>query len=344
MAYEVTIGIPVYNVEKYIRLTMDSALAQTFPSIEFLVLDDCGTDGSMDIVREYQRNHPRGKDIRIVRQPKNGGIGVARNRIIDEAAGKYLFFMDSDDTLPSNAIQLLYDAIIKDHAQIAYGSNERIYCEPNGQRVEIEACSNMKFLKGDEFADYAYASFGNIPANVWKYLIDINVYRDNHLRFPDINYWEDFVMTIDLPTYITRAVFISDIIYQYYCRVGSLSNYQKRDLIKKQEILDTIEAMRKVKQNSVRMKDKHYLHKWMYKVMMVHFYMVCAILKNEIIISPGFRKREIRDVMKTPLRFKEVLRLRGWRVKNLAIYLLGVLPPSLSLAIIRKVGKYKGLI
>ena len=49
MEYEVTIGIPVYNVVKYIRLAMDSVLAQTFDSIEILVLDDCGTDGSMDI-------------------------------------------------------------------------------------------------------------------------------------------------------------------------------------------------------------------------------------------------------------------------------------------------------
>jgi len=76
--YEVTIGIPVYNAERYIRLTMDSVLAQTFESIEFLVLDDCGTDASMDIVRQYQQSHPRGHDIRIVQQPQNGGIGRAR--------------------------------------------------------------------------------------------------------------------------------------------------------------------------------------------------------------------------------------------------------------------------
>ena len=69
MSYEVTIGIPVYNVEKYIRLTMDSALSQTFGSIEFLILDDCGTDKSMDVVREYQQTHPRGKDIHIISQP-----------------------------------------------------------------------------------------------------------------------------------------------------------------------------------------------------------------------------------------------------------------------------------
>lgn len=75
-AYEVTIGIPIYNVEKYIRLAMDSALEQTFEDIEFLICDDCGTDGSMGIICEYQQTHPRGKDIRIVRQPQNGGWGV----------------------------------------------------------------------------------------------------------------------------------------------------------------------------------------------------------------------------------------------------------------------------
>ena len=126
MAYEVTIGIPVYNVEKYIRLAMDSALSQTFESIEFLILDDCGTDGSIDIVREYQQTHLRGKDIRIVRQPQNGGIGLARNRIIDEAQGRYLYFLDADDSIETNTIEKLYNSAIKYEADMVYGSYQRI--------------------------------------------------------------------------------------------------------------------------------------------------------------------------------------------------------------------------
>jgi len=344
MAYEVTIGIPVYNIERYVRLAMDSALAQTFQSIEFLVLDDCGTDSSMDIVREYQQNHPRGKDIRIVRQLKNGGIGNARNRIIDESSGKFLFFMDSDDTLPSNAIELLYSAMKRYDAQIVYGSNERIYNELDAQKVEVESYSDMQFLHGDEFADYAYDSFGNITANVWKYLIDINVYRENHLRFPTINYWEDFVMTVDLPAYITRAVFISDIIYQYHCRAGSLSNYQKRDLIEKQEIQDTIEALEQLKQNSHSLKDRSFFHKRMYKVMLAEFYIVCAIFRNENVISPPFEKREIRDIMSCPLAFSEIMHLRGWRFRNLLLFLLGELPPFFSVATMRVIGRCRKLI
>ncbi len=344
MAYEVTVGIPVYNVEKYIRLTMDSALAQTFDSIEFLVLDDCGTDSSMDIVREYQQTHPRGKDIRIVRQPQNMGIGMARNRIIDEAKGKYLFFMDADDEMPNDSIQRLYHAAQQYSAQIVYGSNERIYDFDGRKRIEKDLYRPMQFLHGDDFANYAYESYRNIPANVWKYLIDISVYRDNHLRFQDINYWEDFVMTMDLPTYITRAVFIPNIIYSYYCRYGSLSNYQKRDHSDKSEIQKTIDAMAVVKSHSNRLKSKPYFHKWLYKVMMTHFYIACTILKQSKNINPPFTECEVRDVMRSPLTFSDSLHLKGWKWKNLSLYLLGVLPASVSISLVRLLGKLKGLL
>ena len=344
MAYEVTVGIPVYNVEKYIRLTMDSALAQTFDSIEFLVLDDCGTDSSMDIVREYQQTHPRGKDIRIVRQPQNMGIGMARNRIIDEAKGKYLFFMDADDEMPNDSIQRLYHAAQQYSAQIVYGSNERIYDFDGRKRIEKDLYRPMQFLHGDDFANYAYESYRNIPANVWKYLIDISVYRDNHLRFQDINYWEDFVMTMDLPTYITRAVFIPNIIYIYYCRYGSLSNYQKSDHSDKSEIQKTIDAMAVVKSHSNRLKSKPYFHKWLYKVMMTHFYIACTILKQSKNINPPFTECEVRDVMRSPLTFSDSLHLKGWKWKNLSLYLLGVLPASVSISLVRLLGKLKGLL
>ena len=82
MQYEVTIGIPVFRAVDYIEKTLESALCQTFPSIEFLVLDDCGGDGSIELVKRMQSKHPRGKDIRIVYNEKNLGVGVSRNHII----------------------------------------------------------------------------------------------------------------------------------------------------------------------------------------------------------------------------------------------------------------------
>lgn len=344
MEYEVTIGIPVYNVGNYIRLTMDSALAQSFDSIEFLVLDDCGTDNSMDIIREYQQTHPRGKDIRIVRQPQNGGLGCARNRIIEEAKGKYLFHLDADDAIAPSTIMLLYENAKRYDADIVYGSYERIE-DFNGKiKKTVYSYPSLQFLEENEFADRVYSEYGFLQANTWNFLIKKEIYMKNNIRHKPVNYWEDFSMTLDLPTYITRAILLPDVTYYYYCRYGSLSNFDKRDHIDKSEIQMTIDAMAQVKQNSDRVKSKPYFHKRMYKVMMTHFYMVCAILKNEKIITPSFSSREIRDVMRSPLSFSDILNLKGWRMKNAFLYLLSVLPPAISLTLMKLLGKYKGVI
>lgn len=344
MSYEVTIGIPVYNVEKYIRLTMDSALSQTFGSIEFLILDDCGTDKSMDVVREYQQTHPRGKDIHIISQPHNGGLGRARNRIIDMAQGKYLYHLDADDAIAPNSIQLLYDNAMKYDADIVYGSYERI--EEFDGKITRKECHYPKlfFMNEYEFADYVYSNYGFLQANTWNFLIRTDIYRKNNIRHKAVNYWEDFSVTIDLPTYITKAVLLPDITYFYYCRYGSLSNFSKRDYIDKSEIVKTIDAMEQVKRSSDRVKPMPYFHKRMYKVMMTHFYMACAILKDKKVIHPSFTNREIRDLMHSPLSMFETLTLKGWRFKNMALFMLGVLPPCVSVLLITWLGKGKHLI
>lgn len=345
MKYEVTIGIPVFHAVKYISDTLCSALEQTFPSIEFLVLDDCGGDGSIDIVRRLQQEHPRGKDIRIVSQPCNMGIGKGRNRIIDEAQGDYLFYLDADDILPPTAIATLYEAAKKYDAQIIYGSNERVYdYEGEEQRVERDCYEFMSFSKADDFANYAYERYANIPANVWRYLIDIKVYRDNGLRFPDISFWEDFYMTMDLPTYVERAVMLPDITYRYFCRYGTLSNNQKRERIEKQEIVKIAAAIGELKTNSDRLKGRPYYLKRCFKVMMTEFYMVCYVLSHQQEIVPSFKNSELRQMMQSPLTFGELCGLNKWKLKNLALWLLGILPSNISVAAMKQLGKRKGLV
>ncbi|MBP3845914.1 MAG: glycosyltransferase family 2 protein [Prevotella sp.] len=344
MKYEVTIGIPVYNVGKYIRMTMESALAQTFGNIEFLVLDDCGTDGSMDIVREYQQNHPRGKDIRIVRQPQNGGIGRARNRIIEEAQGRYLFFLDADDTIIPNAIELLYENAVKYKAELVYGSYQRIE-EFEGKINKRDCCYPCRqFLNEDEFAVKVYSDYGFLQATIWNILIRMDVLQKNQLRFKAINYWEDFTLTMDLPTYVIRVVLLPDITYHYFCRNDSLSNFQKRQKISKKEIMDTIQAVQEIKDSSVRIREKCYFPQRMQKVMITDFYIVCSILRNQPIIAPAFSKREIRDVMRSPLTIGEIIRFHHTRLVNVFLYLLGVLPPSVFVWLVKKIGKRKGFI
>ena len=85
MRYDVTIGIPVYKAEPYIRKTMESALSQSYPSIEFLIIDDGGEDSSVNIIKDIAASHPRGNDIHIVTHSQNQGVSASRNQIIDAA-------------------------------------------------------------------------------------------------------------------------------------------------------------------------------------------------------------------------------------------------------------------
>ena len=86
----VSIGVPVYNVELYIEKCLLSILNQTYKELEIIVVDDCGTDKSMQIVNDIRLSHPNGDKIRIIKHPSNKGIGEARNTIIKACKGKYV--------------------------------------------------------------------------------------------------------------------------------------------------------------------------------------------------------------------------------------------------------------
>ncbi|MDR3129792.1 MAG: glycosyltransferase [Tannerellaceae bacterium] len=118
----VTLSMPVYNVAPYIEKALLSALNQTYEEIEFIVVDDKGTDNSMEIVRNIIAGHPRGKAVRIIDHPMNIGLGAGRNTAIDNARGDYLFFMDSDDEITQDCIQKLYDEMKRSNVDFVQGS------------------------------------------------------------------------------------------------------------------------------------------------------------------------------------------------------------------------------
>ena len=95
---KVSVIIPVYNVEKYLRECLDSVVNQTLKDIQIILIDDGSTDSSLGICKEYAQKDNR---IKIIEQ-KNQGAGAARNRGMSEAKGDYLYFLDSDDFLELN--------------------------------------------------------------------------------------------------------------------------------------------------------------------------------------------------------------------------------------------------
>ena len=344
MENDVTIGIPLYRAEKFIKDCLNSALAQTYKFIDFLVIDDACDDYSAEIVSQMQTEHPRGKNIRIIRHAQNVGIGETRNHLIAEAKTKYFYFLDADDMMAEDAIQLLHNAAEKNKADLVYGSHNKIDKTTEEQLVSFMIYEKHEFLNPDEYPTYVYRKYEGIQAMVWNVLINLEWFRGIRLRFLPINYWEDFALTMDLATYTSRVVLLSDVTYSYYRHTGSLSNAKDSDGFKKDLILKNIGAIDYVKHNSDRIKHKSYFPGRMVKVMMTDFYIVCNILKNKGKIQPSFSKRELRDIMKSPLSFWETISLKNRKIENLFLYMLGVLPPSFSVGIIKTLGKHKGLI
>lgn len=343
MNYEVTIGIPLYNAESFIRRTMDSALSQTFDNIEFLIIDDCSKDNSVKIIQNIKQQHPRGGDIHILHQSANMGVSAARNRIIDEAQGKYLFFMDSDDLIAPNTIALLYDNIIKHNAEIVFGSYEKRW-ENNTKKENEQYCYPDKIFTDGDLGSFAFRKYGGIQAGVWNYLINLNFLHKIGLKFIDAHYWEDMVFTYQLVTFINHAVMLSEITYYYMCRDNSLSKYQSREMIPRDEILRNVATIEHLKQHTKNILQKEYLGNWCYNTVMTDMYIIYNVIKNENKINPKLTAKKIHSFIQHPLKFRQVIKLSCSRNKNLALYILSKLPANLSLYLIKQTGKRKGLI
>lgn len=338
--YEVTIGIPVYQSVDYIQDTMNSALNQSFSDIEFLIVDDCGHDGTMDVISHLQTNHLRGKDIRILVNEKNEGVSYSRNRIIDEARGRFLYFMDSDDTIEPNTIQLLYDAIIQHHVQVAYGSYEIIDGIGNSpiERYQKDA---LVLREEDELAMYAFKNNHIFHVSACNHLINLEFLRQSDVRFIDASYWEDMVYTTELVTKIESAVLLPDITYHYLRRQDSLSHYQDRISYEKSEILKNASILKRLKNKCIALRGKSYLPYHCYNLEMNSFYMVCHIIQKNDRIVPNFTYGEMRMILQHPMTLKDILLFQERIVPNLLFRLIGHLPIFLLIPFIRLIGKLK---
>lgn len=341
MGYDVTIGVPVYKSVDYIRRALESALAQTYSSIEFLIVDDAGRDGSLEIIKSIKESHPRGHDIHIVEHKENCGVSVSRNQIIDKAQGDYLYFMDSDDVIVENTIELMMRNIRQYDAEIVFGSYEKI--ELSGSKT-VYKYPSIQLLKEDELASFAYRKYAGIQASACNYLVKLSVLRANNHCFVDANYWEDLVFTFDLVTIVSRAVLLSNITYSYICRENSLSHYQKRNFIPKAEIMQNVKTISHLKQTSLRLVGKAYLPNRCFMIVMTDFYIVCNIIKRRQDIQPFVTDEEIKCIMKHPASLPQIFRFRDARIINLSIYLLCKLPAFLCVALITCIGKLKKLI
>ena len=120
MSVDVSVIMPLYNAKDYVKLTVDSILNQTLKNIEVVIVDDCSTDGSLDLCRELYGHDAR---VRTLRQPQNMGPGAARNTGIREAHGEYVVFVDSDDEILPDTLAKMFETAQKYDADIVHTPN-----------------------------------------------------------------------------------------------------------------------------------------------------------------------------------------------------------------------------
>lgn len=338
--YSVTIGIPVYQAREYVRNSLLSALGQSYPDIEFLIVDDCGNDGSMEIIEELQRTHARGEHIRILKNPRNLQVGYTRNRVIDEACGEYLYFLDSDDLIEPDTIQLLVKAINDHQAEVAYASYEvvdRVNDSPN-REFRKPSC---QFFRQGQLALYAFKHASIFHVSVCNCLYRLDFLRREKLRFLDTAFWEDMAFTYELVQRVSRAVLLSDITYHYILRPGSLSHYQDREQLDKSEIMNNVSTIDYLKGQCRLSAGKSYLPYLCYNLEMSSFYIVCHIVKHASRISPAFTWKEMHRILRHPLGLAELLFFRSKLLHNLVLWTLGRLPVPLFIPSLWIMGKLK---
>ena len=278
--------------------------------------------------------------MRILTHSSNLGVSESRNEIIENATGDYLYFMDSDDVIDNDTISLLMHEIEAHQADVAFGSYERI--ELSGERSLFQY-PRMFFEDADSFAEFAYQRYAGFQASACNYLVRLSLIRKNYLRFYKADFWEDMAFTLNLVTMANRAVLLPDITYTYLCRENSLSNSWHQEKIDKDKIVQYFMAVEQLKTDTRNLKDKSYYPNRCYIAMMSDIYIICNVLAKQNYIEPAFTNKELGCFMKHPSGLFDIMSFKHRRIHNLILYLLGKLPPCMTLLLIRLFSKYKGL-
>lgn len=215
---KVSVIIPVYNAEKYIRKTLDSVLAQSYPDREILLVENGCEDQSLEILREYAEKHG---EIQMI-SCGDRGAGAARNAGCERAAGEYILFVDADDYLPDTEILQKYvraaeqtgvDIVISNYARLW---EERILPAVKHRAFSVYSPSS------EEFRFQGFFGTGTL-SYVWGRLYRRSFLMQNQIAFASLTYAEDKLFNMECYICGARYLFLEDVGYIYRRNKESIS-------------------------------------------------------------------------------------------------------------------------
>ena len=204
---KVSVLMPIYNVEKYLRESIDSVLKQTYPDFELILVDDGSPDGCGKIIDEYAN-----KDDRVIAiHQKNAGVDAARNNAIGRATGKYIAFIDSDDAYEKNYIERLVEAIEQDDSDMSvcgfvpFGIDNPPKFKTISKRT-VNSNTAIKLALG----------YNSVNGYVWNKLFKKEIMEREHILFED-GYWacDDVLFTGNYIYHCKKISIIEDALYRY---------------------------------------------------------------------------------------------------------------------------------
>ncbi len=215
MDYKISVIVPVYNVEKYLKKCIESILKQTYKNLDIILVDDGSTDESGKICKQYEAKDNR---IRVISQ-NNMGLSAARNTGIDASKGDYIAFVDSDDWIEYDMYEILINSIINYNADIAISSTRNIDESNNilGDNRDLINDDIQIFNKHDMMSRYLLG--GWIPA--WDKLYKKELF--NNIKFPVGKINEDEAIMLKILDRTTRIVVNNNAVYNYLKRPMSIT-------------------------------------------------------------------------------------------------------------------------
>ena len=210
----ITVVVPVYNVETYIQHCAESISNQTYTNLEIYLVDDGSSDLSGTICDELAKKDNRFKVI----HKANGGLSDARNVALDQAKGKYITFVDSDDYMPYDAIEYMYELIKRYNADISIGS---MYLTSKvDDKIENQETQHIVLNNKEAVTEMLYGSYYTASASGKLYKTSLF----QNIRYPFGKLNEDLFTTYKILDKSTKTVCTDKIVYYYFHRSGSIMN------------------------------------------------------------------------------------------------------------------------
>ena len=223
---KVSIILPVYNVEKYLKRCIDSLLNQTLKDIEIVMVDDESPDHCPQLCEEYKAKYP---NVKVVHK-KNDGLGLARNSGLELCEGEYVAFIDSDDFVDVRMFENLYGYASKNKLDACFcGYNvykDEQHIRRRQEKENYEVCDGREavdsVLMDMVGAGPSYHSDVKILSSMWKGIYLLNIIRKNKLQFVSEREYiaEDIMFHLDFLPHANRVGFVPGC-YYFYCDNGS---------------------------------------------------------------------------------------------------------------------------